>query len=92
MQKTAQIAKLQIFLRKQIENVQGIVEQNEKLKRSVEMLSKELVLKKEESERLERLLQEASQNNEQYLNNLNKLEQKKFDLQVELRAEKGCKI
>lgn len=56
------------------------MEQNEKLKRSVEMLSKELALKKEESERLERLLQEASQNNEQYLNNINKLEQKKFDL------------
>lgn len=60
--------------------MQGIVEQNEKLKRSVEMLSKELTLKKEESERLERLLQEASQNNEQYLNNINELEQKKFDL------------
>ncbi len=56
--KTAQINKLQTYLRTEIDNIQGIVETNTRLQREKETLRRELDLKEAENRQLEDMMRE----------------------------------
>ena len=56
--KTAQINKLQTYLRTEIDNIQGIVETNTRLQREKETLRRELDLKEAENRQLEEMMRE----------------------------------